>query len=188
MRRGPPKIHRSHTVAQSRFFQIEALDLEFSNGEQRVYERLKGGGRGGVMVLPLDENDELILISEYAAGSERYELGFPKGLVDLGEAPLDAANRELQEEIGYKAGRLDLLCDLSVAPSYFTSSMSIYLGRDLSPSQLEGDEPEPLDQVRVPLAQIDTLLLNPQFKEARSVAALLMLERKLRFEQGDTDA
>ncbi|WP_427981045.1 ADP compounds hydrolase NudE [Agarivorans sp.] len=176
----PPRVLDTNIVAESRFFKIEALHLEFSNGETRIYERLVGAGRGAVMVLPITEDNQLLLISEYAAGTERYELGFVKGLIDSGETPLQAANRELQEEVGLKAQDLQLLTELSVAPGYFSSHMSVFVAHDLLPSVLEGDEPEPLEIIKWPLNDIEALYTRKDFSEARSVASLLLLEKWLK--------
>lgn len=176
----PPRLLDSAIAAESRYFKIEELHLEFSNGERRIYERLVGSGQGAVMILPITEQNELLLISEYAAGTERYELGFVKGLVDIGEQPIDAANRELQEEIGFKADSLQLLTELSVAPGYFSSHMTVFIAQGLTPSILVGDEPEPLEVIKVPLSDIDSLYSLKEFSEARSVASLLLLEKWLK--------
>ena len=99
----PPEILATSVVAKSRLFTIESLDLRFSNGEERIYERMKPSNRGGVMIVPVTTQGDLLLIREYCAGTERYELGFPKGLIDPGENPQQAGNRELKEEIGMRA-------------------------------------------------------------------------------------
>ena len=91
-------------------FKIEQLDLEFSNGETRVFERMAGSGRGAVMVVPFINDDEFLLVREYAAGTHTYELGFPKGLIDPGESPEVAANRELKEEIGFGTEHVTSYC------------------------------------------------------------------------------
>ena len=75
-----PQILSRRVVAQSRLLRIEAVDLKFSNGEQRQFERMKGSGRGPVMIVPCLDEDTLLLIREYAAGSHDYQLGFPKGI------------------------------------------------------------------------------------------------------------
>ncbi|WP_410962655.1 NUDIX domain-containing protein, partial [Salmonella sp. ZJHZ20_0179] len=80
-----PEILAKNVVAKSKLFSIEALDLRFSNGEQRTYERMKPSGRNAVMMVPVTEQGDLLLVREYCAGTERYELGFPKGLIDPGE-------------------------------------------------------------------------------------------------------
>ncbi|MDA0149356.1 ADP compounds hydrolase NudE [Vibrio sp. LaRot3] len=176
----PPEILDKNTVAQSRLFAIEAIDLRFSNGELRTYERMRPSGRHAVMMVPVTEQGEILLVKEYAAGTERYELGFPKGLIDEGETPEQAANRELKEEIGFGAHDLTSLKQVVLAPSYFSSKMTLFVAQDLYPEQLEGDEPEPLEIVRWPLAQAEELLTHLDFNEARSITALLLALRHLK--------
>ncbi|EGU40495.1 MULTISPECIES: ADP compounds hydrolase NudE [Vibrio] len=178
-KRTKPEILAKQTVAQSRLFSIESLDLRFSNGEERTYERMKPSGRNAVMMVPITEQGDILLVREYAAGTERYELGFPKGLIDPGEQPNDAAVRELKEEIGFGANKLTPLKEVILAPSYFSSKMTLFIAEDLYPEKLEGDEPEPLDIVRWPLAQAEELLTHLDFCEARSITALLLTLRSL---------
>ncbi|EDK29333.1 ADP compounds hydrolase NudE [Vibrio chagasii] len=178
-KRTKPEILAKQTVAQSRLFSIESLDLRFSNGEERTYERMKPSGRNAVMMVPITERGDILLVREYAAGTERYELGFPKGLIDPGEQPSDAAVRELKEEIGFGANKLTPLKEVILAPSYFSSKMTLFIAEDLYPEKLEGDEPEPLDIVRWPLAQAEELLTHLDFCEARSITALLLTLRSL---------
>ncbi len=174
-----PKILKTDVVAKSKLFKIESLDLEFSNGECRQYERMKGAGRGAVMVVPMKNNETMLLVREYAAGTHDYQLGFPKGLIDPGEEPIQAANRELKEEIGFGANKLTQLSTLSLAPGYFAAKMHILLAQDLYSEKLEGDEPEPLDLIEWPIAKVEQLLERHDFTEARSVAALLLARRYL---------
>lgn len=178
--RALPEIIQRDVVAQSRLFRVESLQLRFSNGEERVYERIPGGNRHAVMIVPVLNNDTLLLIREYAAGTHAYELGFPKGLVDAGETDAEAANRELQEEIGMAARQLSFLKQVSLAPGFMNARMAIFLAQDLFPQQLTGDEPEPLEIISWPLKEAEALLDHPQFHEARSVAALLLLLRQIR--------
>ncbi|MXR69007.1 MULTISPECIES: ADP compounds hydrolase NudE [Shewanella] len=174
-----PQILHAEVVAQSRLFQIEQVHLKFSNQVERQYERMKGNARGAVMVVPV-HGEELLLGREYAAGTHSYELGFPKGLVDPGETHAEAANRELQEEIGFGARKLTHLMELSLAPGYFASKMQIFVAEDLYESRLEGDEPEPIEVVRWPLSQWSELLLEDDFSESRSVSALFLAQKHLK--------
>lgn len=177
-RQKPEILHRK-LVARSRLFQIEQVHLRFSNQAERYYERMRGNNRGAVMVVPVHQGD-LLLALEYAAGTHEYELGFPKGLVDPGETPTQAANRELQEEIGFAAGRLTFLKELSLAPGYFASKMQIFLAEELTPSQLEGDEPEPIEVMPWPLKNWQDLLSEENFSESRSVSALFLAQKHLK--------
>lgn len=178
-----PQILHTELVAESRLFKVESVHLRFSNGVERVYERMRSGGRGAVMLVPMLDDDTLLLIREYSAGTHSYELGFPKGLIDPGETALEAGNRELMEEVGYGARQLIPLKQVSLAPGYFGSRMDILLARNLYPEQREGDEPEPLDVVPWPLDKLDELLSRPDFSEARSICGLLLLQAWLSHEE-----
>ncbi|MGK0380889.1 MAG: ADP-ribose diphosphatase [Flavobacteriales bacterium] len=172
-----PQIHSRKIVAKSGLFKIEQVDLEFSNGETRAFERMAGSGNGAVMVVPFINDDEFLLIREYAAGTHTYELGFPKGLIDPGESATVAANRELKEEIGFGAKTLHLLQNVSMAPAFFDAKMTIFVAEDLYPEVLPGDEPEPLDVIKWSIHNIDALLAKDDFVEARCIAALLLAEK-----------
>ncbi|EKT56127.1 ADP compounds hydrolase NudE [Providencia burhodogranariea] len=174
-----PKILNIQDVAHSKLFSIQSVDLEFSNGEKRVYERMRPAKREAVLIIPII-NDSLILIREYAVGIEDYELGFPKGAIDPGETSLEAAQRELKEEVGFGAHQIIPVAKLTMSPSYFSSKMNILVARDLYAEKLEGDEPEPLQQVRWPIARMMELLDHPDFNEARNISALFYLERFLK--------
>jgi ADP-ribose diphosphatase len=177
-----PTILATETVAQSALFRVEALDLRFSNGVQRRFERFasSGSGRSAVLIVPLLDEDTVLLVREYACGLHRYELGLPKGRVEPGEDLLAGANRELMEEIGHGARRLERLATLSIAPAYISHVSELVLAQDLYPQKLEGDEPEPLEVVPWPLSRLDTLLAGGECSEARSIAALFMVRERLR--------
>ena len=174
-----PEILSTTVVAKSQLFCIESQQLRFSNGVQRCYERMQPCHRHAVMIVPITQNGELLLVREYAAATERYELGFPKGLIDEGETPEEAANRELKEEIGFGAQQWTPLKQVNLAPSYFSSTMTLFLAQHLYPESLEGDEPEPLEVVRWPLNQAHELLTHLDFAEARSIAALFLALKQL---------
>lgn len=177
-----PIINKRTSVAKSMLFTIEQLDLTFSNGEQRVYERMQGSGRGAVMVVPMLDDDTLLLVKEYCAGTHSYELGFPKGLIDPGEVASEAANRELKEEIAMGANNLIPLHRVAMAPAFFSGSMEIFIARELYPESLPGDEPEPMEIVEWPIAKYHELLARPDFNEARSIAALMLVVDRSRNE------
>jgi len=91
-----PTILTKTALAKTKLFQVEGLDILFDNQTQVQFERLVSSQQGAVLIVPIME-DCLVLIREYAAGVERYELGFPKGKIDPGESWREAAIRESQE-------------------------------------------------------------------------------------------
>jgi ADP-ribose diphosphatase len=170
-----PTILNTTTLAESRLFTIQQLSLEFSNGEHREYERIVAHSHGAVLIVALLNPSTVLLVKEYSAGSDRYELVFPKGLIDAGESIEEAANRELMEEIGYGAHKLSHISTMSVAPGYLSFETHIVLAEELYEQRLDGDEPEPLDIVRCDLSQLDSFIQRPDLTEARSIASLYMV-------------
>ncbi len=67
--RKKPKLTNIHTVAQSRIFNLESMDVEFSNGETRTYERLNTRGNGAVLVVPMLDADTVLMIYEFSVGT-----------------------------------------------------------------------------------------------------------------------
>jgi ADP-ribose diphosphatase len=174
-----PKILDRHIAAETRIFRIEQLDLQFANGARRLFERILGG-RGSVLVVAMPDPKTVLLTREYAAGTDSYELGLPKGIVEADEDPLAAAQREIQEEVGVGARDLRLLHTVSLAPAYIQHFTHIVLARELFPQRAEGDEPEPIEVLPWSLDDLDALLERGDFSEARSIAALFLVRRFLK--------
>ncbi|MCC5884146.1 MAG: ADP compounds hydrolase NudE [Halomonas sp.] len=175
-----PQVLSRQSVARSRLFHIESLDLRFSNGAERTFERLTGSDQGAVMIIAMPDPDHVLLIREYAAGFEDYVLTLPKGLVDPGEDIITAANRELMEECGFGARHIEPLVELSLAPNYMRHRMQVLLATDLYPKRLPGDEPEPLIVETHALEELSALLMRDDFHEARAIAALFIARDTLR--------
>lgn len=174
----PPTIHGTRILAETRLFRIEAVDLRFSNGAERQYQRLISP-QDAVVIVALTGAGEVLLIREYSVGTERYELVCPKGRIDSGEQGREAAARELMEEVGQQPARLTWLADLQVAPGYIRHNTQLWLAEGLTPRRLPGDEPESLSVVAWPLDDLAGLLSRQDFTEARSIAALFLVREHL---------
>jgi ADP-ribose diphosphatase len=179
MKNKKPQIKRKKTIFQSRIFKVEEIFLHFNNGQKRIYERVLSTGRGAVLIVPLLDSDTLLMIKEYAAGTDRYELAFPKGKIDKGENFFDASVRELQEEVGFLAKKITKLKNMSIAPGYLSHVTTVVLAEDLQKSKLIGDEPEPIEVVKVKFSQIKELIEQENFSEARSIAAFYLTAQKI---------
>lgn len=172
--RKKPEIISTTTLARTRLFHIQQLDLKFSNGVETRYERSLGSARGAVLIVPMLDDDTVLLINEYAAGLDRYELAFPKGRIEAEEDLLDAANRELMEEVGYGAKSLRRISSMSLAPGYLGHFTHVVLARELYPEKRQGDEPEEIQVIPWQLSRLNELLEREDFTEARSIAALFL--------------
>ncbi len=170
----PPKILTRQEVNDSYLFKVDRVELAFSNGEKRTYEYLKAGENGAVIIVPVLDDNTVILVDEYGAGVERYELGLPKGKIDPGETPLEAANRELKEEAGFGAKRLEILKTMAQSPNYMQHQTIVVLARDLYPEKLAGDEPEEMGVHRLPFNDLASVVTREDVTEARTIAALYL--------------
>jgi len=177
-----PKIHARREREAGKMLRVEQIDLEFSNGERRTYHRMKPSGLGAVIIVPMLDEETVLLAREYAAGLHHYEIGLPKGRLEHGESIIEAAEREMKEEIGYGARDLVELTRLSLAPGYMTHITHIVLARDLYPEKLNGDEPEELEVVPWPLADLRSLTARDDCTEGRTIAALYIARDYLQAE------
>ncbi len=184
--REKPQVLAREIVASSRLFRVEELQLRFANGVERTYERLvsKGSGYGAVMVVAMLDAEHAVLVEEYCTGTDDYQLSLAKGLIEPGEDVLVAANRELKEEAGFGAERLELIAELSLSPGYMSQKIQVVLARDLYAESLPGDEPEPLRVDKVNLRELSALAQHPQFTEGRALAALYLV-RDLLTQRGE---
>lgn len=175
-----PKILKRKEIAKTRLFRVEEMLLRFSNGVERIYERLCHPPHGAVLIVPMISEDTVLLIREYGAGVDGYELGLPKGAIHAGEDRLAAANRELMEEAGYAAHHLEFVKTITLSPAYMTHSIDVILAKDLYEMRLPGDEPEPIEVIPWSLSRLDELVARDDFTEGRSIAALLLVKNLLK--------
>ncbi len=183
LREGPEllALHEipADAVAKSGLMKLEQLQLRFTNGVERDYQRMMRGPRGAVMMVPLLDADTVLLIREYAAGTERYELVLPKGRIDKGEEILEAANREMMEEVGMGATQLTQINTLTLAPTFMGHETHVVLAQGLYEKRLEGDEPEELEVIPWKLSALHELIAREDCCEGRTIAALFQVRDML---------
>ena len=173
-----PKRIGERIVAKSRNFEIKEVDLEFSAGKRKTHE-IVDNSMQGVTVVPIGKDGTVFFVREYFAGAGEYQLGLCKGGIEPGYTPEETAQKELQEEVGYKAGRLDKLAEVFLHPAYSTAKTHIFLARDLQESKLAGDEGEELEVVPYPFKDVEKLIDSGEIHDARIIAALYLAKRFL---------
>ncbi len=173
--REKPQILNAEIRAKTRIFTVEAVDLRFSNGTEVQFERLIGSVQGAVLIVPMLDERTVLLTREYSAGVHRYELALPKGRIERGEDKLAAANREIMEEIGYGARKLEHITSLTLAPAYQSHHIHVILAQDLYPQRIPGDEPEEIEVVPWRIDNLSALIAHEECTEARSIAALYIV-------------
>jgi ADP-ribose diphosphatase len=132
-----------------------------------------------VLVVALDADDTVLFALEPSPAFAEEVVILPGGMTEAGEALEETANRELQEELGVKACRLDLLGELRPWSKYLSVRSFVFVGRELVPSRLSGDEKVPVGLLRVPWRAVDSLIAEGRLRDARTIAALYLTRRAL---------
>jgi len=133
-----------------------------------------------VAVVPVDENGDVVMVRQFRLATGDVMLEIPAGLVDEGEEIEAAAQRELQEEIGYRAGHLERLSGVFVSPGFCTEFIHVFLALGLEESDLDGDEDEDIVVERVPLAEAVRLVEEGAIRDAKSIVGILMARERLK--------
>jgi len=171
------ELLKSEIVYPGRAFTIRRDTLRLPDGRETRFDIVEHVG--SVIILPLDAHDHLLFVRQYrhAAGLDLLEL--PAGTLDEGEAPEACARREVREETGMAAGRLEPLGGFYLAPGYSTEYMYVYLATDLRYDPLEADADEFLSVERVPLAEALAMFERGEILDAKSLAAFLLARKHL---------
>jgi ADP-ribose pyrophosphatase len=132
----------------------------------------------GAVVVLAEEGGELLFVRQYryAAGEELLEL--VAGTLEPGEAPEATAARELQEEAGYKAGRMVKLGEFYSAPGFCTELLHLYLAEELTPSRLPGDEDEQIEVVRLSPDEAIQMAVGGHLRDAKTLAGVLLYAQR----------
>lgn len=132
-----------------------------------------------VAIVPVDAEGRVVLVRQWRVPAGAALLEAPAGSVDHGEDIEAAAQRELQEEIGYRAGRLTRMAGFWVAPGYCTEYIHVFLAEDLIESRLDADDDENIEVVRLSLADALTAITTGDIDDAKSQVGLLLYARRI---------
>lgn len=127
-----------------------------------------------VVVVPVQASGHVILISEPSSAFGCQCLLLPGGIVDDGETHDVAANRELQEEVGYAANSLSYLGEVRPFSKYLAVRTFVFIGRDLVPSRLTGDEDHKIEKHLIARDELLGFIRDGRINDARVIAALFM--------------
>ena len=175
----PPKVLNSEVRYRGRAFSVRVDDVEFAPGRTHRLDIVEH--TGAVTILPLDDAGQIWFIRQYRHAAGQTLLELPAGTLEPGEDPTLAANRELQEEIGMRAERLEEIATFFLAPGYSTELMHLYLATGLRPSALDQDEDEMIAVEKVPVSAVWGLIEKGELADAKSLVGVLAAARRLRW-------
>ncbi len=164
------KILESHLAYQGKIIKLR-LDTYQMKETTRVFELVDHPG--AVVIVPIDPKGRLLLIRQWRRAVGKIILELPAGTLEPDEAPLFSAQRELQEETGYKAGRLTKLSSFYSAPGFCNEQLHLFVAEDLLPSRLAADDDEGIDVVPTYLPDAIQMIEDGTLADAKSIAGIL---------------
>ncbi|GAP12365.1 NTP pyrophosphohydrolase including oxidative damage repair enzymes [Longilinea arvoryzae] len=163
------------TVYQGRAFGVQVVHLRLPDDRVRDYDLVHH--MPSVTIVPLDEKGRLLFVRQFRLGAGEELLELPAGVMEAGEEPLACAEREVREETGYAAGKMELLGDFYLAPGYSDEHMYVYLATGLQPDPLKQDDDEFLELEAIPAGEV--LAGRNTLHDSKTLAALLLAQPRL---------
>lgn len=128
-----------------------------------------------IVALPLDKEKNVLMVRQFREAVGKILLELPAGGIDEGEQPADAVYRELQEEIGFIPKKITELGGFYPSPGYTTEYLHLFLATELEPKKLVAEDTHEIEVIRVPLADIQTMLQKGEIVDAKSIIGLRVL-------------
>lgn len=164
------QIQSSETVFQGRVFDVRVDHLRSRDGRPGRVDLVVHPG--SVTILPVDDRGRVIFVKQYRHPTGGDLLELPAGTLEKGEAALECARRETEEEIGMSPSDLLQLGSCYLAPGYTTEETHIFLARSLSPIESRADPDEDIKIVKHDLPTVASLTSSGQINDAKTLAAL----------------
>lgn len=156
---------------EGRVIHVHVDTVELPNGCTSTREIVNHPG--GVGILALDEDNNVLVVRQFRYAFGRTLLEIPAGKLERGEDPYQAAMRELREETGAICDKLTSLGELYPTPGYCDEIIRLYLARDLCWGEMHLDEDEFLTVGRVPFQELVDQILAGEIRDAKTCAAIL---------------
>lgn len=166
-----PQLLDTETVFDGRVVKLSVDTLQ--DGEL-TYEREVVHHSGSAVIVPLHDDGTVVLVRQYRHPVGRYLLEVPAGTLSENEQPEAGAARELEEELGLVASRLEKLAEFFVSPGFLQEKMWLYLATELSEGKQNLDDDEVLDIVRLPISQALEMISSGEIQDAKTIVGLML--------------
>ena len=166
------KTQKSETVYEGKAFDVRRELLQLPDGNTTWFDLVVHPG--AVTLIPIDPQGRVLFVRQYrhAVGKELLEL--PAGTLNIGEEPEACALREVREETGMSAGKLEKIGEFYLVPGYSTEYMYLYLASELRVDPLPSDEDEFISVEAISLDALPDLVKRGELEDAKSLAALFL--------------
>ncbi len=174
-------IFEEKTLSSQRIYEGRILNLRVDtvttiNGtsQREIIEH-----KGGAVIVAVTPEKKIVLVRQYRKAIEGAIWEVPAGKIEEGDVFFTSAVRELEEETGYKAGKLELLTKMLPTVGYASEELYIYLATELTPGIPHPDDSEALEVKLVDLKEAVSLVMQGELRDAKTIVAILMAKERL---------
>lgn len=173
------KTLKTEDIYQGSVIKVQSLTVSLPNGKEAPRDLVLHPGAS--VIIPLNEKGELYMVKQFRKPLDKTTLELPAGKLDsTGEDPKLCAERELMEETGLRAGKLDYLISIHTTPGFCNEVIHMYTATELTQGEACTDEDEFLDVEKIHVSQVVDKILNHEITDAKTIIGVLMAERMLR--------
>lgn len=168
----PRQLLESEKIFKGAVFDVERDSLREENGIEIIREVVRHPGGAGA--LPLFDDGRVALVKQYRHPARRELLEIPAGRIEYGETPEMCAAREMEQETGFRAGRIEKLAEFYTTPGFCEEKLHVYLATDLAPSSQALDHDELVEVVYLPFAEAARMAESGGIEDSKTIIALLL--------------
>lgn len=172
----PRQLLESEKIFRGAVFDIERDRLREENGMEIVRDVVRHPGGAGA--LPLFDDGRVALVKQYRHPARRELLEIPAGRIEVGETPEECATREVEQEIGFRAGGIEKLAEFYSTPGFCEEKLYVYLATELIPSSQNLDHDELIEIVYLPLAEAVRMVERGEIQDSKTIIALLLAAKR----------
>ncbi len=172
-----PESLSSELIYKGKVFDIRVDEIREGDIE---YKRDIVVHKGSAVVIPVFEDGTVALVRQYRHAAGKYLLEICAGTLNAGEDPEIGARRELEEEIGVTAGKMEKLCEFYVSPGFLTEKMHLYLATDLTETAQNLEADEILTVERHHLSDLFEMVKSGQIEDAKTIIGITLAATRLR--------
>ena len=171
----------SERIFDGKILSVRVDTVSLQGGREAIREVVEH--KAACVVVPLDDDGNVVLVRQYRHAVTRVLVEAPAGIVEDSESPEACAQRELQEETGYAASDFTKLGSFWPSPGFCDEVMHAFLAKGLVPRSLPADEDENIEVVRYPLVRVVEMVRSGEIRDAKTIVAVLLASSVLQ-EQG----
>ncbi|MCC6013871.1 MAG: NUDIX hydrolase [Candidatus Verstraetearchaeota archaeon] len=172
------ELIKSELVYSGKLIKVRLDEVKLPNG--KISKREIVVHRGAVAILALDNDNNIILIRQYRHAAGKFMWEIPAGTLEEGEDPLECAKRELLEETGYIANKIEKLIQFYVAVGYCTEIIHLFIARELKKLSQKTEEDEFISVHLIPIDRALEMIKNNEIEDAKTIIGILMMKNVLR--------